>query len=132
VQVWSATTENVWLRLLLPKEGQPVNKSKGSHTFSTLHCECLHGVLKKDMKKYKCLCVISLNRLCLSIVVTQILWPIYAEIKVIPKGSHTLSWPCMLQICKTYDMLRILARWLTLASWLTLARLGVRAIGRVS
>jgi hypothetical protein len=44
VQVWSTTTENVWLRLLLPKEGQPVIKSKGSHTFPTLHCECLHGV----------------------------------------------------------------------------------------
>ena len=37
VQVWSATTENIWLRLLLPKEGQPVIKSKGSHNFSS-HC----------------------------------------------------------------------------------------------
>jgi hypothetical protein len=33
VQVWSTTTENVWLRLLLPMEGQPVIKSRGSHTF---------------------------------------------------------------------------------------------------
>jgi hypothetical protein len=24
VQLWSATTQNIWLRLLLPKEGQPV------------------------------------------------------------------------------------------------------------
>jgi 1-acyl-sn-glycerol-3-phosphate acyltransferase len=32
----------------------------------------------------------------------------------------------MLHICETYDMLRNLARWLTLASWLMLARLGVR------
>ena len=50
VQVWSTTTENIWLRLLLPNEGQPVIKSKGSHTFPTLHCECLHGVFNKDMK----------------------------------------------------------------------------------
>ena len=70
VKVWSATTENVWLRLLLPKEGQPVIKSKGSHTFPTLHCECLHGVFNTDMKTYNCLCVISLSRLCFSIVVT--------------------------------------------------------------
>ena len=34
VQVWSTTTENVWLRLLLPKEGQPVFKSRGSTYFS--------------------------------------------------------------------------------------------------
>jgi hypothetical protein len=57
------------LRLLLPKEGQPVIKSKGSHTFSSLHCECLHSVFK-DMKTRNCLCVIILSRLCLSIVVT--------------------------------------------------------------
>lgn len=31
--------------LLLPKEGQPVFKSKG---FSTLHCECLHGLFNKQ------------------------------------------------------------------------------------
>ena len=43
--------------------GQPVIKSKGSHTFPTLHCECLHGVFNKDMKTYNCLCVISLSRL---------------------------------------------------------------------
>ena len=36
VQVWSTTTENVWLRLLLLKDGQPVIKSKGIHTFPTL------------------------------------------------------------------------------------------------
>ena len=70
VQVWSATTENVWLRLLLPKEGQAVIKSKASPTFPTLHCECLYGVFNKDMKTYNCLCVISLSRLSLSIVVT--------------------------------------------------------------
>ena len=61
---------NIWLRLLLPMEGQPVIKSKRSHTFSTLHCECLHGVFNKVMKTYNCLCVISLSRMCLSIVVT--------------------------------------------------------------
>ena len=58
------------LTLLLPKEGQPVIKSKVSHTFPTLHCERLHGVFNKDMKTNNCLCVISLSRLCLSIVVT--------------------------------------------------------------
>lgn len=35
VQLWSATTENVWLSLLLPKEDQPVIKSKDSHTYGT-------------------------------------------------------------------------------------------------
>ena len=39
-------------------------------TFSTLHCECLHGVFNKDMKNDNCLCVISLSTLCVSIVVT--------------------------------------------------------------
>ena len=67
------TAENIWLRLLLPKEGQPVIKSKGSLTFPTLHCECLHSVFSKDIKTYHCLCVISLSRLCLSIVVTQMI-----------------------------------------------------------
>jgi hypothetical protein len=62
VQVWYTTTENVWLRLLLSKEGQPVIKSKGSHTFPTLHYDCLHCVFNKDMKTYNCLCVISLSR----------------------------------------------------------------------
>jgi hypothetical protein len=62
--------ENVWLSLLLPKEGQPVMKSKGSHTFSTLHCECLHSVFNKDLKTYNCLFIIGLSRLCLSTVVT--------------------------------------------------------------
>ena len=69
VQVWSATTENIWLWLLLPKECQPVIKSKGSHTFPTLHSEYLHGVFNKDMKTYTCLCVISLSGLCLPIAV---------------------------------------------------------------
>ena len=68
VQVWSAITENVWLRLLLPKEGQPVIKSKGSHTFSNLHCEWIHGVINKEMKNSNCLSVISLSRLCSSFV----------------------------------------------------------------
>ena len=96
VRVWSATTENVWLRLLLPKEGQSVIKSKSSHTFSTLHCECLQGVINKDMKNYNCLCVISLSRPCLSIVATyEMLWPIYADIQVILKGSHTFSSHCI-------------------------------------
>ena len=72
VQVWSTITENVWLRLLLPKEGQPVIKSKDSHTFPTLHCECLYSVFNKDMKTYNCWCVISLSRLCLSVVEDQI------------------------------------------------------------
>jgi hypothetical protein len=58
VQDWSATTENIWLRLLLPKEGQPVIKSKGSHTFPTLHCEGLHSVFNKDMKRYNCLLLV--------------------------------------------------------------------------
>ena len=70
VQGWYATTGNVWLRLLLPKEGQPVIKSKDLHTFSILHCECFHVVFNKNMKTYNCLCGISLSRLCLSIVVT--------------------------------------------------------------
>jgi hypothetical protein len=34
VQVSSTTTENVWLRLLLLKEGQPVIKSNGYTYFS--------------------------------------------------------------------------------------------------
>ena len=55
------------LKVLLPKEGQSVIKSKGSHTFPTLHCECLHGVFNDDMKTYNCLCFISLSRLCLSV-----------------------------------------------------------------
>ena len=58
VQVWSTTTENIWLRLLLPKEGQPVIKSKGSHTFPTLHCECLHSVFNKDMKTIVCVLLV--------------------------------------------------------------------------
>ena len=70
VHVCSATAENTWLRLLLPKKGQPVIKSKGSHPVYTLYCECLHSVFNKDMNMYNCLCVISLSRLCLSIVVT--------------------------------------------------------------
>uniref|UniRef100_A0AAZ3NRU8 Tc1-like transposase DDE domain-containing protein n=1 Tax=Oncorhynchus tshawytscha TaxID=74940 RepID=A0AAZ3NRU8_ONCTS len=32
-------------------------------------CDCLHGVFNKDIKTCNCLCVISLSRLCLSIVV---------------------------------------------------------------
>uniref|UniRef100_A0A4W5M3S2 DNA (cytosine-5-)-methyltransferase n=1 Tax=Hucho hucho TaxID=62062 RepID=A0A4W5M3S2_9TELE len=43
-------------------------KTKGSHTLSTLRCECLYSVFIKDMRTYNCLCVISLSRLCLSIV----------------------------------------------------------------
>ena len=31
-------------------EGQPVIKTNGSHSFSSLNCECLHGVFNKDMK----------------------------------------------------------------------------------
>jgi hypothetical protein len=58
MQVWSATTENVWLRLLLQKDGQPVIKSKSSHTFPTMHCECLHSVLNKDMKMYNCVLLV--------------------------------------------------------------------------
>ena len=27
---------------------QPVTKCKGSHTFSTLHCECLHNVFNEN------------------------------------------------------------------------------------
>ena len=97
VQVWSATTENVCLRFLLPNEGQPVIKTMGLHTFSNLHCECLHGVINKLMKNYNCLCVISLSRLCLSIVVTQMkISSDDAEVQVIPKGSHTFSWHCIL------------------------------------
>jgi hypothetical protein len=46
------------LSLLLPKEGQPVIKCKGSHSFSTLHCECLHGVFNKDMKTYNCVLLV--------------------------------------------------------------------------
>jgi hypothetical protein len=35
-------------------EGEPVIKSKGSHTFPNLNCERLHCVLNKDMKTYNC------------------------------------------------------------------------------
>jgi hypothetical protein len=86
VQVWYPTTENIWLRLLLPKEGLPVIKSKGSHTFSNLHCECLHGVFNKDMKHYNCLCYYfkqTVLAYCCDLLwwSDQTLWPIYAEIQ---------------------------------------------------
>ena len=42
----------------MPKEGQPVIKSKGSNTFPNLHWECLHGVFNKDMKIYNCLLLV--------------------------------------------------------------------------
>ena len=58
------------VEFIAAKLSQPVIKCKGSHTFPILHCEGLHGVFNKDMKTYNCLCVISLSRRCLSIVVT--------------------------------------------------------------
>ena len=47
--------------------GQPVIKSKGSHTFSTLHCECLHVVFNKNMNTYNCLFGIN-TLLCVSLI----------------------------------------------------------------
>uniref|UniRef100_A0A8C5WC64 Uncharacterized protein n=1 Tax=Leptobrachium leishanense TaxID=445787 RepID=A0A8C5WC64_9ANUR len=36
---------------------QENENSKGSHTFSTLHCECLHVLFNKNMKTYN-VCVV--------------------------------------------------------------------------
>ena len=51
------------------------------------------------LKKYNNLGVISLSTLCLLLWrrwrSDQIWWPIYAEIQVIPKGSHTFSCHCI-------------------------------------
>ena len=44
---------------VIAAKGGSTSYYKGSHTFSTLHCECLHGVFNEDMKTYNCLCVIS-------------------------------------------------------------------------
>lgn len=49
VQVWSASTGIVWLRLL---QVQPVIKSKGSHTFYIPHCKCLHVAFNKMWKLF--------------------------------------------------------------------------------
>lgn len=79
---------------LLPKEGQPVTKSKGSHTFSTLHVECLHVVLNKNMKTDPFLVQYYLKQTMFvqwCDLSEHILGPIYVEIQVIPKISHTFS-----------------------------------------
>ena len=48
----------------MAKEGQPVIKSRGSHTFPTLHCECLHSVLKLLTNKQLYVFMSLLKTLC--------------------------------------------------------------------
>jgi hypothetical protein len=38
------------VEVIAAKGGSTSYKSKGLHTFPTLHCECLHGDFNKDMK----------------------------------------------------------------------------------
>ena len=45
VQVWSTTTENGLVEIIAAKGGS----TKGSHTFSKLQCECIHGAFNKDL-----------------------------------------------------------------------------------
>lgn len=54
-------------RLFLPKEDQRFMKSKGSHTFTTLHYESLHVVLNKNMPTYITVCGTGLSGPCWSI-----------------------------------------------------------------
>ena len=100
VQVWSATTENVWLRLLLPKECQLVFKSKGSHSFPPCTVN-VYAVCSIKTWKRVIVCVLLVEADCVRLLLwlrwrsDSILWPIYAEIQVIPKGSHNFSCHCM-------------------------------------
>ena len=45
------------VEVIAAKGGSTSYKLKGSHTFPTLHCECLRGVCKKAMKQYSLLLV---------------------------------------------------------------------------
>ena len=68
--------------------------SLGVHIlFPTYTVNVLNYVFNID-KKNSIICVISLSTVCLLLWLRwsdQIWWPIYAEIQVIPKGSHTFS-----------------------------------------
>lgn len=69
VQNWSSITGNLWRKLLLPKEGQPVMKYFSHiHTFSILHYECFTLYSTRTWKVNVLLFVICLSRLCLSCV----------------------------------------------------------------
>ena len=43
-----------WSKIIAAK----VESTKGSHTFPTLHYECLHVVFNKDMKTYNCVLLV--------------------------------------------------------------------------
>ena len=97
VQVWSATTGNVWLRLSLPKEGQPVIKSKGSYTFSVN----VYMLCSRKTWKHIIVCVVLVQADCVCLLLwlrwrsEHILWPVHAEIQTMPKGSHTFPCNCI-------------------------------------
>lgn len=87
LQAWPTTTGNICLRLLLPKEVQPVIESKGSLFFLIwMFASCVqeknetHNLIWAD-----CVCLVMRLRW----ISEHISWPIYTEIQVIPKRLHT-------------------------------------------
>ena len=95
VQVWSATTENVSLRLFLSKEGQPVITRV--HILFPPCTVNVYTVCSTKTWKRVIVCVLSVQADCVCLLLwpswrsDQLLWPIYAEIQAFPKGSHTFS-----------------------------------------